>query len=119
MTDAPPVELYLARRDAYAEFLSAADAESQVAWFRSEGRYKDEAAAVEAVDAAYAKTRAKFNVIDVEDVGPIKEARSVLERLQAMHKDGGKNPDWYEFKKAREEFRKAVAAYLRKLRGDG
>lgn len=117
MLEAPTVTLYLARRDAYADFLSAADAESQVAWFRSEGRYKDEEAVV-AVDAAYAATRDKFNVIDIEGVGPIKEARAVLEQLQAMHKDGGVNPDWRAFKESREEFVKAAGVFLRKMLGE-
>ncbi|MFI9721559.1 hypothetical protein ACIHFE_18210 [Streptomyces sp. NPDC052396] len=118
MLEAPLVTLYLARRDAYAEFLSAADAESQVAWFRSDGRYKEDAEAIAAVDTAYAATRAKFNVIDVESVGPIKEARAVLEQLQAMHKDGGKSPDWHDFKQAREEFVKSAGDFLRGMVGE-
>ncbi|MFF4529195.1 hypothetical protein ACFY1P_07970 [Streptomyces sp. NPDC001407] len=117
MLEAPTVTLYLARRDAYADFLSAADTESRVAHFRSEGRYKEEEA-IAAVDAAYAATRDKFNVIDIEGVGPIKEARAVLEQLQAMHKDGGVNPDWRDFKAAREEFVKSAGDFLRKSLGE-
>ena len=104
--------LYLARRDAYAAFLTAADAESNVAWFRQDGRYEDEAAAVAAVDGAYAATRAAFNVIDVEGIGPVKEARTLVERLAALHKDGGARPDWKDVKTAREEFVTAARGAL-------
>lgn len=118
MDAASSITLYLARRDAYAEFLSAADAESNVAWYRKDGRYPDETEAVAAVDRAYAATRVAFNVIDVEGVGPVKEARTVLERLAAMHKDGGGNPDWKDFKAARESFVVAANDYLKAMRGE-
>jgi putative transposase len=58
MPDAPTIALYLARRDAYAAFLTAADAECNVAWHRKDGRYTDEGEAVAEVDRAYAATRA-------------------------------------------------------------
>ncbi|MFC9424519.1 hypothetical protein [Streptomyces sp. NPDC056987] len=105
--------LYLARRDAYAAFLTAADAESHVAWHRAEGRYADDAEAVAAVDLAYAATRAAFNLIDVEGVGPVKEARAVLARLAVLSSDGNPNPEWKDFKAARESFVQAASAYLR------
>ncbi|MFC8075371.1 hypothetical protein ACFUN8_07495 [Streptomyces sp. NPDC057307] len=108
--------LYVARRDAYAAFLTAADAESHVAWHRLDGRFVDGAAAVAAVDAAYAATRAAFNVIAVEGVGPVEEARGALELLAAMHKDGGLAPDWKAFKVAREGFLVAAADFLRSSR---
>ncbi|SHN16496.1 hypothetical protein [Actinacidiphila paucisporea] len=111
--------LYLARRDAYAAFLTAADAESHVAWFREDGRYPDEAAAVAAVDRAYAVTRAAFNVIEVEGVGPAAQGRTLLERLAALHKDGGARPDWKDVKQAREAFVGAAQDALRELRGSG
>ncbi|WP_405795422.1 hypothetical protein [Streptomyces sp. NBC_01506] len=104
--------LYLARRDAYAAFLTAADAESNVAWHRLDGRFVDGASAVAAVDTAYAATRAAFNVIAVEGVGPVEEARTVLELLAAMHKDGGLAPDWKGFKTAREAFVVAASGFL-------
>ncbi|EFL23580.1 hypothetical protein SSOG_03294 [Streptomyces himastatinicus ATCC 53653] len=118
MDAASSITLYLARRDAYAEFLSAADAESNVAWFRKDGRFSDGTEAVAAVDRAYAATRAAFNVIDVEGIGPVKEARTVLEQLAAMHRDGGVNPDWKDFKAARESFVVAANRYLKGMRGE-
>jgi hypothetical protein len=118
MTDASVIALYIARRDAYAAFLTAADAESNVAWYRKEGRYGDGAEAVAEVDRAYAATRAAFNVIDVAGVGPVKEARAVLESLATMHRDGGTNPDWKDFKTARENFVAAAGSHLRGMLGE-
>ncbi|MEU9747155.1 hypothetical protein [Streptomyces niveus] len=93
--------LYVARRDAYAAFLTAAaDAESSVAWHRLDGRFPDGGAAVAAV----------------EGVGPVGEARETLERLAAMHKDGGLAPDWKAFKAAREAFVVAAAEFLKASR---
>ena len=110
--------LYLARRDAYAAFLTAADAESNVAWFRTDGRYEDEVQAVAAVDRAYAGTRAAFNLIEVEGTGPVAEARALLERLAGLHKDGGAEPDWKDVKTAREAFVAAAQADLTAMRGN-
>ncbi|WP_446462765.1 hypothetical protein [Streptomyces sp. BRA346] len=124
MHDASVISLYLARRDAFAEFLNAVDAECQVAWHRSDGRFKtadgqpDEAAAVSAVDGAYLASRATFNVIDLMGVGPVKEARTLVERTSALHKDGGTDPNWYDFKKAREEFLTAATGYLKGMLGE-
>jgi hypothetical protein len=103
--------LYLARRDAYAAFLAAADAEAHVAWFRGDGRYADEAAAVAAVDRAYAATR-----IEVEGLGPAPEGRVLLAGLAALHRDGGARPDWKAFKAAREGFVAAARAALQGFR---
>lgn len=108
--------LYLARRDAYAAFLTAADTESNVAWFREDGRYADEGAAVAAVDRAYAATRAAFNVIEVEGVGPVAQARVLLKRLAALHKANSGRPDWKDVKQAREAFVGAAQEALRELR---
>ncbi|WTK83425.1 hypothetical protein OG292_13400 [Streptomyces sp. NBC_01511] len=108
--------LYLARRDAYAAFLTAADAESNVAWHRLDGRFADVGSAVAAVDAAYAATRAAFNVIAVEGVGPVGEGCTVLESPAAMHKDGGLSPDWNGFKTAREAFVVAASGFLMESR---
>ncbi|MFD9793396.1 hypothetical protein ACFWXK_20885 [Streptomyces sp. NPDC059070] len=112
MHDAALVTLYLARRDAYAAFLTAADTESNVVHFRHDGRFKDKVEAIAAVDVAYAATRAAFNMIDVEGTGPIKEARTVLERLRAMHSDDDQAPNWHDYKKAREDFVLAVNHHL-------
>lgn len=100
MTD---IALYLARRDAYASFLSAADAESNVTHRRVDGRFADQTEAVAAADRAYEVTRAAFNLIEIEGAGPISEARSVLQGLAAMHREAD-NPDLSKFKAAREEF---------------
>lgn len=108
--------LYLARRDAYAAFLAAADAEANVAWFRNDGRYAGEAAAVAAVDAAYAATRAAYCVIEVEGVRPAAEARALVEQLAALHKDGGASPDWKSVKEARTAFADAARTTLRAMR---
>ncbi|MDT3398408.1 hypothetical protein RKE29_17430 [Streptomyces sp. B1866] len=107
--------LYLARRDAYAAFLTAADAESHAAHHRHEGRYPDAREAVDAIDRAYAATRAAFNVIDVEAAGPVKEGRVVLERLRELDRGDGGQRDWYAYKKAREDFLAAAGAHLREL----
>ncbi|MEW1719472.1 hypothetical protein [Streptomyces sp. NPDC093109] len=123
MHDASVIPLYLARRDAFAAFLSAVDAESQVAWHRSDGRFAapdgapDEVAAVAAVDAAYLVTRAAFNMIELEGVGPVAEARVLVERVSALHKGGGAEPGWYGVKKAREGFLSAATRYLRGMLG--
>jgi hypothetical protein len=125
MPNASVVSLYLARRDAFADFLTAVDAESQVAWHRSDGRFTnaegepDDMAAVAAVDAAYLATRAAFNVVDLEGVGPVAEARALVERVAALHEGDGKRPDWYAYKKAREEFVTAATGYLKELLGQG
>ncbi|MDT3396919.1 hypothetical protein RKE29_09720 [Streptomyces sp. B1866] len=78
MADEFPVALYLARRDAYAAFLAAVDAET-----------------------------------------PVAEARAPVERAAALHRDGGREPDWYEVKKARAEFLAAATGHLRSVRGEG
>lgn len=116
MLEQSPV-LYLACRDAYAAFLTAADAESNVAWFRVDGRYADTAEAVAAVDRVYAATRAAFNVIEVEGIGPVEEGRALLEQLAALHKGGGAQPDWKSVKTARETFVTAAAGHLQHMRG--
>ncbi|MFI0944314.1 hypothetical protein [Streptomyces sp. NPDC021020] len=113
MLDDSPA-LYLARRDAYAAFLAAADAEAHVAWFRGDGRYADEVAAVAAVDQAYAATRRAFALIEIEGVGPAAEARVLLDGVAGLHRDGGARPDWKAFKAAREGF---VAAARGALQG--
>lgn len=120
MDSAAAVALYLARRSAYAEFLSAADAESAVVWHRKDGRFEtadgqpDHATAVGAVDRAYVATRSAYNLIDVEGVGPVKEGRALVEALAAMHKTP-ENPSWVDFKKARETFVSAAAQHLQGL----
>jgi hypothetical protein len=114
LEDSP--HLYLARREAYAALLAAADAEAHVAWFRVDGRYADEATAVAAVDEAYAATRRAFAVVEIEGVGPAPEARALLDGLAGLHRDGGARPDWKEFKAAREGFVEAARSALQGFR---
>jgi hypothetical protein len=111
MTD---IALYLARRDAYASFLSAADAESQVAHRRVDGRFADQTEALAAADRAYEVTGAAFNVIEIEGAGPISEARSLLAGLAALHREDEK-PDLTQFKAAREEFVRRASEGLKDL----
>lgn len=108
--------LYLARLEHYSRFLSAADAESDAVRHRQDGRYVHEYEAESAVDHAGAATRAAFNAIDLEGIGPYKEARVMLDRLRAMHRDGGVNPDWEDFKAVREAFAVAASDHLELLR---
>ena len=75
-------------------------------------------AAVSAVDAAYLASRAAFNVVDLMGVGPVKEARALVDRASALHKGGGSDPNWYDFKKAREEFLAAATGYLEGMLGE-
>lgn len=118
MSDDARVALYLARRDAFAALLAAADAESATAWHRVDGRFtgRDAAvAAIEAIDAVYVATRAAFTVIEVEGISPVQEAQTMLDRLADMHTDDGTAPDWKEYKIAREAFVAAAQRHLRAL----
>lgn len=71
-----------------------------------------------AVDRAYAVTRAAYNLIDVEGIGPTTEARTLVEALAALHTAGEGGPDWKQFKAAREAFLSAATTTLRNMRGD-
>ncbi|GAU67707.1 putative hypothetical protein [Streptomyces sp. NBRC 110611] len=115
MNDSAVITLYLARRDAYAAFLNAVDEERTVIWHREAGRYETDAAAIAAIDRVYDVTRARFNVIDLEGVGPVKEGRALVERLADMEKGDPKQPAWADFKKAREDFVSAASRYLQGL----
>ncbi|MBW1600990.1 hypothetical protein JJV70_02490 [Streptomyces sp. JJ66] len=112
------IALYLARRDAYAAYLSAAEAECGVAHHRIDGRFANDTEAVAAVDQAYAATRAAFNVLAVEgeDTGPVKQARTLNEVLRTLHSGGGHHPDWAAFRDARDAFLAAAADHLKSFR---
>ncbi|MFB7633679.1 hypothetical protein ACFC0M_22440 [Streptomyces sp. NPDC056149] len=105
-------DLYSSRRDTYAAFLSAADAESSVCWRKADGQYPSPDAAREAHDAAYAVTRDVFNRILIEPVGPHKEAQAVIERIRLLGRAGKDEQDWVAFKRAREVFVEAARACL-------
>lgn len=112
MQDTALITLYLARRDAYAAFLTAVDAERTVIWHRQAGRHPSSQEALEAVDHAYDATRGAYNVIDGEGVGPVKEGRALLEQLSAMESGDLGNPDWHGYHKAREAFLSAATKHL-------
>ncbi|PJN34465.1 hypothetical protein CG747_39660 [Streptomyces sp. CB02959] len=91
---ASATDLYLSRRDAYAAFLSAADDESSVCWWKADGQYPSVDATRQAQDAAYAATRDAFNRIVVEPVGPHKEAHAVIEQIRQLGRAGTEEQDW-------------------------
>ncbi|MGW7248798.1 hypothetical protein [Streptomyces decoyicus] len=105
--------LYLARRDAYAAFLSAADAETSVCWRKADGQYSSPEAATAAQDEAYNVTRDAFNRIAVEPDGPHKEGLALVEQIRALGRASTEEQDWVAFKKAREVFVDASRACLR------
>ncbi|MER6052303.1 hypothetical protein [Streptomyces sp. NPDC001793] len=105
-------DLYLSRRDTYAAFLSAADAESSVCWRKADGQYPSPDTAREAQDAAYTVTRDAFNRILVEPFGPHKEAQAVVEQIRLLGRAGEDEQDWVSFKKAREFFVEAARVCL-------
>ncbi|MFD7013815.1 MULTISPECIES: hypothetical protein [unclassified Streptomyces] len=106
--------IYLAHRETYAAFLTATDAEARVAWRRWRGEYEDERQALAAVDAAFTKTQAAFNMIDLEAVGAAPEAAALVERIRAMH-EAAEEPVgvWEAFMKLREEFVRAAREHLK------
>ncbi|MFI7101120.1 hypothetical protein ACIBK8_17320 [Streptomyces sp. NPDC050161] len=105
--------MYLARRDAYAAFLTASDAEGAVIWRRLEGRYDDKETALAATRDSYAATQAAFNVLDVEGVGPVEQAKALMEHLRAFHRLN-EVPDtaWNAYTAARADFVTAARAFL-------
>ncbi|MEU9112159.1 hypothetical protein AB0D04_10260 [Streptomyces sp. NPDC048483] len=113
MSTPTPLALYLARRDAYAEFLSAADQESSVCYWEAQGRYETPEAATSARDDAYAATRDACNRITVEPTGPQKEALALVEQLRHLGRTGANDQDWVSFKKAREVFVDACRMHLK------
>ncbi|MFF0506148.1 hypothetical protein ACIQU8_09930 [Streptomyces griseus] len=77
--------VYLAQRQTYAAFLTATDAEARVAWHRWRGDYPDREQALARTDAAYTRTQAEFNVIDLDGLAPVEEARALVECIRSMH----------------------------------
>ncbi|MEU3709298.1 hypothetical protein [Streptomyces catenulae] len=105
--------MYLARRDAYAAFLTASDAEGAVIWRRLDGRYDSLDAALTATRESYAATQAAFNVLDVEGVGPVEQARELMDRLRALHRvDAAPDGAWETYTAARGAFVTAARAFL-------
>ncbi|MEU5425170.1 hypothetical protein AB0H73_06130 [Streptomyces olivoreticuli] len=112
--------LYLARRDAYAGLLSAIDEEKDVAWRKVVGRYPNGDSLLAALDAAHKVTREAFNVVDVEEIGPHKEARALIEQLGALRKaETESDQKWVEYKKAREVYVDAARQYLKETLSEG
>ncbi|PSJ29542.1 hypothetical protein B7P34_06645 [Streptosporangium nondiastaticum] len=113
MTSSPHT-LYVARRDSYAAFLTAIDAEADVAWNKATGHYPDADTLRAVLDEAFAKTREMFNVIDVEDTGPRKEAMALVTEVAKLRKAKDEEGQaWVEYKKAREDYVDAARQYLR------
>ncbi|MFI9046911.1 hypothetical protein [Streptomyces sp. NPDC053427] len=106
-------DLYLSRRDAYADFLSATDEESSVCWRKADGQYPNPEAATAAQDAAYAVTRDAYNRILVEPVGPHKEAQALVEQIRLLGRASKEEQDWLNLKKAREVFVDSARACLK------
>ncbi|GAA3165560.1 MULTISPECIES: hypothetical protein [Streptomyces] len=105
--------MYLARRDAYAAFLTASDAEGAVIWRRVEGRYDSLDAALAATRESYAATQAAFNVLDVEGVGPVDQARELMDRLRELHRLNVVPDDaWETYTAARAAFVTAARGFL-------
>ncbi|MGW1791825.1 hypothetical protein ACWCO0_28745 [Streptomyces tubercidicus] len=115
MSTPTTLTLYLARRDAYAAFLSAADQESSVCYWEAEARYESPEAAVAARDEAYAATRDSCNRIMVEPTGPQKEAEALVEQLRRLGRANAREQDWVSFKKAREAFVHACRTHLKEV----
>ncbi|MFG2098545.1 hypothetical protein [Streptomyces sp. NPDC048612] len=115
MSTPTTLTLYLARRDAYTAFLSAADQESSVCYWEAEERYETPEAAVTARDEAYAVTRDAFNRITVEPTGPHKEAEALVEQLRCLGRADTQEQDWVSFKKAREVFVNACRMHLKEV----
>ncbi|MFI6688619.1 hypothetical protein [Streptomyces sp. NPDC050485] len=106
--------IYLAHRETYAAFLTATDAEARVAWRRWRGEYEDKQQALAAVDAAFTKTQAAFNMIDLESVGAAPEAAALVERIRAMHEtDDEPAGVWEGFMRLRKEFVQAAREHLK------
>ncbi|QIK08384.1 hypothetical protein G7Z12_22510 [Streptomyces sp. ID38640] len=106
-------DLYLARRNAYAEFLSAADSEASVCWRKADGQYGGPEETTAAQDAAYTVTRDRYNRILVEPVGPHKEAQALIEQIRLLGRATKEEQDWISFKKAREVFVDAARVCLK------
>ncbi|WP_405743884.1 hypothetical protein OG422_19350 [Streptomyces sp. NBC_01525] len=105
--------MYLARRDAYAAFLTASDAEGAVVWRRLEGRYDSPEATLAATRESYAATQAAFNVLDVEGVGPVEQARELRDQLRALHRvDVVPDGAWETYTAARAAFVTAARGFL-------
>ncbi|WP_399086992.1 hypothetical protein ACGH2B_09530 [Streptomyces sp. BBFR2] len=105
--------MYLARRDAYAAFLTASDAEGAVIWRRTEGRYDSPEDALAATRESYAATQAAFNVLDVEGVGPVEQARDLRDQLRDLHRlDTVPDGAWEAYTTARAAFVHAARGFL-------
>ncbi|MEV0370001.1 hypothetical protein AB0I10_09275 [Streptomyces sp. NPDC050636] len=105
--------IYLAHRETYAAFLTATDAEARVDWHRWRGDYAGSREALTATDKAYTATQAAFNMIDLEGVGPVAEAETLLACIRFMHEQEAE-PDgiWETFKAYRAAFVEAARKHL-------
>ncbi|MET9219300.1 hypothetical protein ACIOC1_19635 [Streptomyces sp. NPDC088197] len=108
--------IYLAHRDDYADFLTATDEEASVVWHRRQGDHTDRADLLERTEAAYGRTQAALNVLDIEGGGPLTEAKALVGRIRSFY-DMDEIPDsaWEEYKAARSRYvtaaRESLAAH--------
>ncbi|MHC0434042.1 hypothetical protein ACX6XY_28320 [Streptomyces sp. O3] len=105
--------VYLAHRATYAAFLTATDAEARVCWHRWRGDYTDKQWALTETDAAYTRTQSEFNMIDLEGLGPVEEARALVDCIRAMHTEDTE-PDgvWERYTRLRTAFVEAAREHL-------
>ncbi|AIA05365.1 hypothetical protein SAZ_26160 [Streptomyces noursei ZPM] len=106
-------QIYLAHRETYARFLTATDAEARCDWHRWRGDYAEKREAVAAIDAAYTTTQSAFNLIDLEGIGPSKEAEQLVACIRFMHEQD-EEPEgiWETFKGYRAQFVEAAREHL-------
>ncbi|RII21035.1 hypothetical protein DSC45_01345 [Streptomyces sp. YIM 130001] len=105
--------IYLAHRQTYAAFLTATDAEARVSWHRWRGDYPSKETALAETDAAYTRTQGEFNMIDLEGLGPVAEARALVDCIRGMHgADVEPAGIWAEFSRLREVFVVAARDHL-------
>jgi hypothetical protein len=109
--------IYLAHRDDYAGFLTATDEEASVVWYRRRGGLGGTGAdggALKAdiaarTNAAFRRTQAALNVLDVEGGSPLPEAKALVGRIRAFYEmDEIPESAWEQYKAARARFVEAA-----------
>lgn len=92
---------------------TATDAEARCDWHRWRGDYAEKREAVAAIDAAYTTTQSAFNLIDLEGIGPSKEAEQLVACIRFMHEQD-EEPEgiWETFKGYRAQFVEAAREHL-------
>jgi len=97
--------IYLAHRDDYADFLTATDEEASVVWHRRRGDYTDKADILARTEAAYGRTQAALNVLDIEGGGPLAEAKALVGCIRAFYEtEEVADSAWDAYKAARARY---------------